>query len=114
MTEMCGKTLAVLDDERMTCRIGAYEETLDCCSPCTGANEGNLDYCSPCIGANEENLDYCSPYIGANEETLDRSSPGKLAWYFAQPSIPGLIHLATINGYVASGPDKTKGGKEDV
>ncbi len=52
--------------------------------------------------------------IGANEENLDHSSPGRLAWYFAQPPIPGLIHLATINGYVASGPDKTKGGKDDV
>lgn len=100
MTEMCGKTLAVLDDERMTCCIGANEETLDYCSPCIGATEGNLDYCSPCIGANEEHLDH--------------SSPGKLAWYFAQPSIPGLNYVATINGYMASGPGKTKGGKEDV
>ena len=100
MTEMCGRTLAVLDDERMTCRIGAYEETLDCCSPCTGANEGTLDYCPPCVGANEENLDH--------------SSSGKLSWYFAQPSMPGLVYLATINGFVASGPGKTKGGKEDV
>jgi hypothetical protein len=86
VTEMCGKTMAVLDDERMTCCIGAYEE--------------NLEHCSPCIGANEENRDH--------------SSSGKLAWYFAQPSIPGLIYVGTINGYVASGRDKAKGGKEDV
>lgn len=86
MGEILGKTLAMPADERVTC----------------------------CIRANEENLDYCSPCIGANEENLDHSSPGRLAWYFAQPPIPGLIHLATINGYVASGPDKTKGGKDDV
>jgi len=100
MAEMCGKTLAVLDEERTTCCIGAYEDTLDCCFPCAGANGETLDCSLTCIGASEENLDY--------------SSPGKLAWYFAQPCIPGLIYVATINGYVASGPDKAKGGQEDV
>lgn len=86
MGEILVKTRAMPADDRVTC----------------------------CIEANEENLEYCSPCIGANEENLDHSSPGRLAWYFAQPSIPGLIHLATINGYVASGPYKTKGGKDDV
>ncbi|UCD21618.1 MAG: hypothetical protein JSW22_06145 [Chloroflexota bacterium] len=100
MGEILVKTRAMPADDRVTC--------------CVEANEENLEYCSPCIGANEENLEYCSPCIGANEENLDHSSPGRLAWYFAQPSIPGLIHLATINGYVASGPYKTKGGKDDV
>ena len=114
MTERCGKTLAVLDDERMTSCIGANEETLDCSFPCAGANEETLDCSFPCAGANEETLDRSLPCIGANEESLDHSSQGKLAWYFAQPSIPGLIYVATINGYMASGPDKTKGGKEDV
>ena len=100
MTERCGKTLAVLDEERMTCRIGVYEES--------------LDYCSPCTGAYEETLGRSSPCTQANEETLDHSSQGKLGWYFAQPCIPGLVYIATMNGYVASGPDKTKGGEENV
>jgi hypothetical protein len=86
VTEMCGRTLAMPCDERMTC----------------------------CIGANEENLDHSSPCIGANEENRDHSSPGRLSWYFAERGMPELIYVATNSGYVASGPDKTKGGKEDV
>lgn len=114
MAEMGGKTPAVLEDERMTCCIGAYEETLDCSFPCAGAYEETLGRSLPCTGTNEETLDRSLPCVGADEENLDHSSQGKLAWYFAQPSIPGLIYVATINGYMASGPDKTKGGKEDV
>ena len=86
MTEVCGKTLAMLDDERTPC----------------------------CVGTNEETVDYSLPCIGANEESLDRSSPGKLAWYFAQRSMPGLVYAATMNGYVASDPYITKGGNENV
>jgi hypothetical protein len=37
-----------------------------------------------------------------------------LPWYFAQPAIPELVYVATINGYVAGDRDKTKGGKENV
>ena len=51
---------------------------------------------------------------GVKGKSADRSSAGALSWYFAQRSMPGLVYLATINGFVASDPGKTKGGKEDV
>jgi len=51
---------------------------------------------------------------GAKGKSADRSSPGKLAWYFAQRSMPGLVYAATMNGYVASDPYITKGGNENV
>ena len=51
---------------------------------------------------------------GANGKNGHHSSPGRLSWYFAQRATPGLVYAATMNGYVASGPYKTKGGKEDV
>jgi hypothetical protein len=46
--------------------------------------------------------------------TMIHSSPGRLSWYFAQRAMPGLVYAATMNGYVASDPYKTKGGKENV
>ena len=52
--------------------------------------------------------------VGANGKNGRHSSPGALSWYFAQRAMPGLVYAATMNGYVASGPDKTKGGKENV
>jgi len=72
MSEMQGKTLALLADERMIC----------------------------CVGANGKNVHH--------------SSPGRLSWYFAQRAMSGLVYAATMNGYVASDPHKTKGGKENV
>jgi hypothetical protein len=51
---------------------------------------------------------------GANGKRPDRSSAGGLSWYFAQRSMPGLVYVATMSGYVASGSCKTKGGKENV
>ena len=50
----------------------------------------------------------------ANGKNGRHSSSWGLSWYFAQPAIPGLIYGLTINGYVASGVSKTKGGKQDV
>ena len=50
----------------------------------------------------------------ASGKSRQHSSPGRLSWYFAEPAMPGVNYVATINGYVASGPDKTKGGKENV
>jgi len=52
--------------------------------------------------------------IEANGKNGHHSSSGGLSWYFAQRAIPGLIYVATINGYVASDRDKTKGGEKDV
>jgi hypothetical protein len=52
--------------------------------------------------------------VGANGKSANRSSAGGLSWYFAQRSMPGLVYVATMNGYVASGSYKTKGGKENV
>lgn len=52
--------------------------------------------------------------VRANRKNRQHSSMGRLSWYFAQRAIPELIYVATINGYVASDRDKTKGGKEDV
>ena len=52
--------------------------------------------------------------IGTNGKNGHNSSSGRLSWYFAQRAMPELIYVATINGYVASDRDKTKGGKEDV
>ena len=49
---------------------------------------------------------------GGNEKNGDRSSSAGLSWYFAQRAMPGLVYAATMNGYVAYGPDK--GGKENV
>ena len=50
---------------------------------------------------------------GAKGKSADRSSVGGLSWYFAQRPMPGLVYAATMNGYVACAPGKTKGGKED-
>jgi len=52
--------------------------------------------------------------IEASRKNHHRSSPGGLSWYFAQRAMPGLVYAATMNGYVAYGPYKTKGGKENV
>ncbi len=52
--------------------------------------------------------------IEGNGKNGHHSSPGGLSWYFAQRAMPGLVYAATMNGYVAAGPDKTKGGKENV
>jgi len=52
--------------------------------------------------------------IEANGKNGHRSSSAGLSWYFAQRAMPGLVYAATMNGYVASGPYKTKGGKENV
>ena len=51
---------------------------------------------------------------GDNGKSANRSSAGGLSWYFAQRSTPGLVYVATMNGYVASDSYKTKGGKENV
>ena len=50
--------------------------------------------------------------VGANGKNRHRSSSAGLSWYFAQRAMPGLVYAATMNGYVAYGPDK--GGKENV
>ncbi len=47
--------------------------------------------------------------IEASRKNRQRSSSAGLSWYFAQRAMPGLVYAATMNGYVASGPDK--GGK---
>ena len=52
--------------------------------------------------------------IEASRKNHHRSSSAGLSWYFAQRAMPGLVYAATMNGYVASSPDKTKGGKENV
>ena len=52
--------------------------------------------------------------VRANGKSADHSSPAGLSWYFAQRAMPGLVYAATMNGYVASDPHKTKGGKENV
>ena len=52
--------------------------------------------------------------VGANGKNGHHSSPGRLSWYFAQRATPGLVHVATMYGYMASDPHKTKGGKENV
>jgi hypothetical protein len=36
----------------------------------------------------------------ANEPEGGHSSSGMLSWYFAQPLVPGLRYLMTVNGYV--------------
>ena len=41
-----------------------------------------------------------------------RTSPGGPSWYFAQRAMPGLVYAATMNGYVASDPYKTEGGRQ--
>jgi hypothetical protein len=56
----------------------------------------------------DERMMCCARESGKNRQ---HSSPGRLSWYFAQPSMPGLVYAATMNGYVASDPYKTKGGK---
>lgn len=48
----------------------------------------------------------------ANDENCQHSSPGRLSWYFAERAMPGLNYVATIYGYMGSGPHK--GGKENV
>ena len=48
----------------------------------------------------------------AKGKSADRSSPGRLSWYFAQRSMPGLVYAATMNGYVASDLCKMEGGRE--
>lgn len=50
----------------------------------------------------------------ANEKKGHRTSPAGLSWYFAQRALPGLIYAATMNGYVVSGPYKTKGDNGNV
>lgn len=50
--------------------------------------------------------------IEASRKNRRRSSSAGLSWYFAQRAMPGLVYAATMNGYVAYGPDK--GGKENV
>jgi len=50
--------------------------------------------------------------IEASRKNRHRSSSAGLSWYFAQRAMPGLVYAATMNGYVAYGPDK--GGKENV
>ena len=47
-------------------------------------------------------------------KSRQHSSPGRLSWYFAQRSVPGLVYVPTMNGYVASSSHETKGGKENV
>ena len=49
--------------------------------------------------------------IEASRKNSRRSSLAGLSWYFAQRAMPGLVYAATMNGYVASGPDK--GGNEN-
>lgn len=51
---------------------------------------------------------------GANGKSRKRSSEGRLSWYFAERAMPGVVYLPTMNGYVASGSHKAKGGKENV
>ena len=86
MIEMCERTVGALTDERMTC----------------------------CIGTNVDSLERSSTCIRANEESHNQYSVGRLAWYFAERPMPGLTYVATIDGYMASAPDKTKGGQENV
>ncbi len=52
--------------------------------------------------------------IEASRKNRRRSSSAGLSWYFAQRATPGLVHVATMYGYMGYGPDKTKGGKENV
>jgi hypothetical protein len=52
--------------------------------------------------------------VRANHKNRRHSSPGGLSWYFAQRAMPGLSYVLTMNGYVASDPYMTKGGKENV
>jgi hypothetical protein len=91
MAEIQGKTLAMPADERM-CR----------CVEVKGK--------APAMPADER---MCC-YVEVNRRNRQHSSPGRLSWYFAEGGMPGLIYAATIYGYMASAPDKTKGGKEDV
>ena len=35
-----------------------------------------------------------------NEPEDGQSSSGMLSWYFAQPLVPGLRYLMTVDGYV--------------
>ena len=50
--------------------------------------------------------------IEASRKNRHRSSLVGLSWYFAQRAMPRLVYAATMNGYVAYGPDK--GGKQNV
>jgi hypothetical protein len=50
----------------------------------------------------------------ASGKSRQHSSPGRLSWYFVQRSMPGLVYVPTMNGYVASSSHETKGGKENV
>lgn len=59
----------------------------------------------------DERITCCAPASGKNRQ---RSSVGRLSWYFAQRAMPELVYAPTMNGYVASGSYKTKGGKENV
>ena len=52
--------------------------------------------------------------VRSNRKNRQHSSIGRLSWYFAERGMPELIYVATINGYVASDRDKTKGGRKDV
>ena len=52
--------------------------------------------------------------VEVSRKNRQQSVPGRFSWYFAKGGMPDLIYTATMNGYVASGPDKTKGGKENV
>jgi hypothetical protein len=51
---------------------------------------------------------------GVNGKSANGSSAGRLSWYFAQRSLAGVVYVATMNGYVASGSYNRKGGKENV
>lgn len=106
MVETQGKTLAMPADERMCRCVGDGINYVE-----KGGNRMFERQGKTLAVLDDERTTSC---IGAYEENLDQSAPGRFSWYFAEPSIPGLIYVATLNGYVASGPDKTKGGKENV
>ena len=54
----------------------------------------------------DERMIHC---VRSNSRNRQHSSIERLSWYFAQRGMPGLVYVATMNGYVAYGPDK--GGK---
>ena len=58
----------------------------------------------------DERMMCCTRADGRNRQ---HSSRGGLSWYFAQRAMPGLVYAATMNGYVASGSYRTKGGNEN-
>lgn len=71
------------------------------------------NHCMTCsIGAGKQ-IDLCGQ---ANEGNGHNPSPGRLSWYFAQPSITGLPYILTANGYVVSpsGNIELGGGEGNV